>query len=332
MQTKIVYVVVADKDSIYLEQAYVSVWSLKYYNPDASVTFVMDNRTKKYWDMCGYDELKTLVDEVIVREFEDNATNHYRSRWLKTSLRTLLQGDFLFLDTDTIVIGDIGGIDDFNDNIGMVEDLHQPNLSTCRYLDFIINKTKQIGWSQFNLSSKYYNSGIIVAKDTLKSRDFFQEWHKNWKYSYSRGVNEDQLSLNYTNLIKNGISSVNPIYHCQLLGNGLKYFHNALIIHYFNSSKFDNKGIKPFFLMEDNMLQNIRLKQCLPSEITNRIKTCEDFFPSQIDLISGISIPVYYSRIFRALAIIYAKYPSLYNLAEKTLSKLSGISFKSRSK
>lgn len=37
MQTKIVYVVVADKDSIYLEQAYVSVWSLKYYNPDASV-------------------------------------------------------------------------------------------------------------------------------------------------------------------------------------------------------------------------------------------------------------------------------------------------------
>lgn len=91
MQTKIVYVVVADKDSIYLEQAYVSVWSLKYYNPDASVTFVMDNRTKKYWDMCGYDELKTLVDEVIVREFEDNATNHYRSRWLKTSLRTLLQ-------------------------------------------------------------------------------------------------------------------------------------------------------------------------------------------------------------------------------------------------
>lgn len=177
--------------------------------------------------------------------------------------------------------------------------------------------------SQFNLSSKYYNSGIIVAKDTLKSRDFFQEWHKNWKYSYSRGVNEDQLSLNYTNLIKNGISSVNPIYPLPTFGKRTKIFPtNALIIHYFNSSKFDNKGIKPFFLMEDNMLQNIRLKQCLPSEITNRIKTCEDFFPSQIDLISGISIPVYYSRIFRALAIIYAKYPSLYNLAEKTLIKI----------
>lgn len=38
MKTKIVYVVVSNKNSIYLAQDYASAWSLKYHNPDASIT------------------------------------------------------------------------------------------------------------------------------------------------------------------------------------------------------------------------------------------------------------------------------------------------------
>ena len=45
MKTKIVYVVVSDEHDIYLEQACLSMHSLRLYNPDAMITVVLDKHT-----------------------------------------------------------------------------------------------------------------------------------------------------------------------------------------------------------------------------------------------------------------------------------------------
>ena len=46
MKTKIVYVLVSSNNDIYLEQAYVSMYSVKYYMPDAHITLLTDKLTE----------------------------------------------------------------------------------------------------------------------------------------------------------------------------------------------------------------------------------------------------------------------------------------------
>lgn len=322
MRTKIAYVTVADEESIYLEQAYVSIWSLKTFNPSADVILIMDNKSYDYYESSGYLELKKLVNKVIVHNFEDSCTNHYRSRWLKTNLCELLCDDFLFLDTDTIVLGDLSDIDNFQGNIGAVEDLHQPSLSTCRYLNFIKRKTKQIGWPEFDLAKPYYNSGVLLVRNTDVSKSFFRKWHENWIYGNSRGCPVDQLSLNYTNRAKDTIMHVDDKYHCQILGNGLNYLRNALIIHYFNTSKQASKGVKPFFLMEDKYLLTIKKTKTIPSDIKDIILSQRGLFPLQIDILSGISSRIYYSNFFNFLIDLIIKRPTLFSFLNKSLARL----------
>ena len=43
MRTKLLYVLVSSKDDIYLEQAYVSMYSAKFYMPDCHIVLLTDN-------------------------------------------------------------------------------------------------------------------------------------------------------------------------------------------------------------------------------------------------------------------------------------------------
>lgn len=47
MKTKIVYVLVSDEKDLYLEQAWLSVYSLRLHNPTAYVVVLMDDNTER---------------------------------------------------------------------------------------------------------------------------------------------------------------------------------------------------------------------------------------------------------------------------------------------
>lgn len=320
MRTKIVYVVVADSTSIYLEQAYISIWSLKQHNASAWVTMVMDNRTKEFFDASGYSELFALVDEVVVHSFDNNFSNMYRSRWLKTSLCNLVDGDFLFLDTDTVVLGNIEGIDEFTGSVGAVSDLHQPTLATCRYIDFIRIKMAQTNWEAFDYDEQtYYNSGVILVRNNSQAKAFFNQWHQNWLYSNSKGCSVDQISLNYTNKELRLITNIDEKYHCQILGNGLNYLRDALIIHYFNTSKHSQQGEMPFSLMEEAWFDDIKENKGISSELKEVISSERKMFSSQVDVISGAASKVYYSNLFKFIVRLNTKHPRLYKVLNKVI-------------
>lgn len=265
MKTKIVYVVVADKNSIYLEQAYVSVWSLKYYNPDASVTFVMDNRTKKYWDVCGYDELKTLVDEVIVREFEDNVTNHYRSRWLKTNIRALLTGDLLFIDTDTIIHRDISSVDNVAAPLCACWDTHTLFQSNP-YYEMCVRDVGRLGMD-ISKEEIYYNSGVIYAKDTTIVHEFFKSWHSNYLKGLSMGVRMDQPSFALTNIsLDYPVKRLHDSWNCELK-HGIRWLNDSYIIHYLCTNTSDNADCQFFWLNDRRAFSIIKESHQIPQKI-----------------------------------------------------------------
>ena len=87
MKTKIVYVVVSSPDDIYLEQAYISMYSLKYFMPDAYIVMLTDKITSMTLVEKRKEEVK-YVDDMVVIDYDVNEYNaQQRSRQLKTNIR-----------------------------------------------------------------------------------------------------------------------------------------------------------------------------------------------------------------------------------------------------
>lgn len=63
MKTKVAYVVVSSPNDIYLEQAYVSMFSLKHHMPDAYIVLLTDRLTseslKVHDPRCGNETQRT---------------------------------------------------------------------------------------------------------------------------------------------------------------------------------------------------------------------------------------------------------------------------------
>ena len=123
MKTKIVYAVVSDEKDVYLEEVFLSTYSLRLHNPDAFVELVVDSKTDATIKGDRERMLKYIDKKTVV-----NVPEHYNkvqtSRYLKTSLRQTVEGDFLFIDSDTIITDSLADADSLTGNVMMVLDYH----------------------------------------------------------------------------------------------------------------------------------------------------------------------------------------------------------------
>lgn len=199
MKTKLVYVLTSAPEKHYIEQALIAVFSARYWNKDACIVLIVDDLTDQL--LVGKRaEILDYVTEKIVVPFEDSSCSPmYRSRWIKTSVRHLVDGDMLFVDCDTVCNGPLLEIDNFDCEIAMVPDEHLPLASYNKNLiHHVQENAKVFGFDV--LSEKYYfNSGVMLAKDIPIVRDFWKRWHDNWVYGEAKGVKIDQPSLSKTN-------------------------------------------------------------------------------------------------------------------------------------
>lgn len=72
----------------------------------------------------GRSHILELVDEVVSVDVGNGFSPQQRSRILKTSARNLVNGDYLFIDCDTIVLKPIEEIDSCPAEIAAVKDCH----------------------------------------------------------------------------------------------------------------------------------------------------------------------------------------------------------------
>lgn len=162
MRTKIVYDVISTSEDNYFEQAWASAWSLKYYTQGAYIIILTDIATKRTIYSDARKKSLEIFDEVITVNFEKEYSNKEKSRWIKTNMRRLVEGDFLFIDSDTIVCGDLTEIDNIKLNaIGAVLDNHcysQEISSFPIFQNMYIKPMKEvfnIDYDYKNLSSSY---------------------------------------------------------------------------------------------------------------------------------------------------------------------------------
>lgn len=306
MKTKAVYISISSDEDVFFEQVWVSAWSLKYYNPDMQVVCLVDTET--YDAILGSYRRKALecIDDIVSVDVPSKFNNRERSRWIKTKLRNLIDGDYLFIDSDTVVCGSLAEIDSMRGDILMVKDYHC-SLSESYQETMLRRQLQQISGKPY-LGNLYYNSGVILCRDSEKSHDFYQQWHSNWNKYLAKGVTTDQQSLNLTVEEFDCIKPLDDIYNCQLRFS-IKYLHKGIILHFFNCTKPLHTS-HPFFLIAE--YETVKRDQGISDEYKKKILECKSLFEVNTYLTGGKEVRFRKEYADVLLYDIYNHHPFIY--------------------
>lgn len=276
--TKFLYILVSGQTDIYCEQTYVSMLSLKHYNPDAEISLLVDDETDK--NLIGFrGEVKNLANEYKVVPFEKEISPMRRSRLLKTNMRNLIDGDFLYLDGDTVVAETLKIPNENWGDVAAVCDLHAREKDCYRTRNKrFINSLAKLKFTM-SLDDLYFNSGVIFAKDSPKAKAFFDKWHELYQYCNQHEIFTGQFSFNETNhLFHFPIFEIPGEWNCQVRE---AYNHlyrvpriypllcRVKILHFFGSG-IQGK-VEPHPLMDSEFYKNIKKKQAITEDDLNLI-------------------------------------------------------------
>lgn len=250
MKTKLVYVLTCNPDDTYIEQALISIWSARYHNPDSYIVLLVDDITNTLLKGLR-GALLQYISEKIVVDLPNGMFMRERSRWIKTSVRNLINGDFLFIDIDTIITCSLDNIESNTSEVAAVLDYH---MKVDDYPFFLKNHLKKrldkIGVDIKNVSS-YFNSGVMYVKDCATSRNLYEKWHNGWYKGLSNGFIGDQPYLLKADIEMGGvISTLDWKWNCIMYTYPKNEFQ-AYILHF---SAFENMS----FMFDNNCLSVIR--------------------------------------------------------------------------
>lgn len=278
MNTKIIYVVISGKVGIYFEQVWASAWSLKRYNPMAHVIVLTDDATRQSIYSDERKDSLNCIDEVRVVKFDKKYSNKEKSRWIKTNIRNLIEGDFLFIDADTIITGDLSAVDSWNCSIGAVLDSHchsQEITDSIPFQDMYVNRLKKVFGLDYN-GEDVFNSGVLYVKDDEISHRFFKTWHENWLHSNSKGYHVDQLSLLKTNMeFGQLIEEIPGEYNCQIRCS-IQFLTRAKILHTFASQENSSLSI----ILGTELYYEIKREHSITSNVSRTLIDCKELFTS----------------------------------------------------
>lgn len=259
MRTKVVYVLTSSEKDVLLEQLELSLYSLKHHNPSTKVYLVVDQDT-----YSSIRENRSLIrkylTDIISIDTPKEYNNMLRSRWLKTSLRELIEGDYLFIDSDTIITDSLEECDNWNFDIAAVIDRHIPVNEFHQYHDYICDRAIDTGWIFESTDSSYFNSGVMYVKDNEVTHTFYRKWHEYWLEGIKKSVFQDQPVLGKTNKeFGYIIKELDGKWNCQIMANGIKFLSTSKIIHYFNAERQSEK--KSIFYLPSNRDLYFKIKK-----------------------------------------------------------------------
>ena len=294
MRTKIIYIVSSDENDYYLEQTLLSVYSLRKHNPDAVVELVVDHKTDSTIKGNRIEILK-YVNRKIVILTPSYLNKVQTSRFLKTSLRNIVEGDFLYIDSDTVITDKLDEIDNVDFEIGAVQNWHASISYHYRTGDRIKEEAKEDGW-ECGDDIKYYNGGVLYVKDTDRMYLFFKDWQLAWMDIMQKtGRHYDQSPLALINERYGYLIEELPgIWNCQILKYGIPYLHNAKIIHYYIASK-SSKGNEIYSLRHIEIYRHIRKAGHITEDISILLDNAKSAFSiparicteAELNLLSG---------------------------------------------
>ena len=280
MIPQIVYVLVANEKNLYLEEMWVSIFSLRRHHPEATVKVLVDMETKEY--LSRFPQLTSMIDETVVVQTPAGYNAKQRSRQIKTTIRNVLTGDYIFIDTDTVIckpldgiVEDIAEMKDFK-GIAAVREGHVTMKETPFPPTGTVKRIFDIDISQSPLMT---NSGVMFVADIPFTHEFYKRWNENWKRScFEKGNSQDQPSL-YATDCQYGyvIRELSGIYNAQV-AMSLKYYADAVILHWWHMDFIEDQSYSPYFSLE--IYQDLKKEGEITPQIEELIINAKQSFVS----------------------------------------------------
>ena len=311
------YTLTSTNNDIYYEQFFLSLASLKLVMPDAKVILLCDSKTKE--TLTGNRrEYEKLVSRTITAEAPGDMNQIEVSRWVRTSMRRLVSGDFLFLDGDTVVTDDLSSISDMSIKFGACLDKHSL-IDKHTKRENIIELDKRLGFNS-HLSNRHYNGGVLFCADTQEVHKLIDRWHELWLFSRSKNITRDQPSLNMAIHENQSLfTELDGTWNCQISHNGLPYLSNSKIIHYFATDLIFNTS--PFLLASDKIFKQIKQTGIIPDYAMEMLKNPRTAFESESRIIAGEDmLSLINSSFFESVFLMRKKTPWLFNFLNRLAS------------
>lgn len=328
---KYVYVLVSSEKDLYYEQALMSAYSFRLHMHDAELIFLVDDRTN-----AGFtgkrSELKKYATQIISVPFEESVSNVERSRLIKTAIPEYVDGDFLYIDCDTIICDDLSDIDKIPFQTAGVLDGHV-KLDEHIHAQYFLSRDKKLGFHGTKAAGYNINGGLILARGE-EGKQLFKTWNEVWKYSaYQKHDMHDQSALNEANY-RTGLKMqlLDGIWNCQPSHGGLAYLKDAKIIHYY-SSEFSGKNYIPYYKLADKAVE-MRIKETgtIPDDIQDMIKEPKFQF-TKVHLINDQRVvSIMQSPLLFTLADLKSHCPLLFKMLESQASFVRSVGKKLKGK
>ena len=264
--TKCLYLLVSGPGDVYLEQAYISASSCVRHNPDAALTLLTDRLTAEGWlrESPIADAFRALFKEIKVVDLDVSLSAMQRSRLLKTGMREYVEGDFLFIDADTVVARSLEDIDSFDATLAACPDLHA-TFPEHPHRRATINMCKKLGFDA-RVTKTYFNSGVMLVRDTPQNHAFFKAWQQNYLHGFAARIRPDQPSLAQTDAqLGFPVRELPGEWNCQVQ-NGVRYLKDAYILHYMVTNQSSGEEEKLYILNSRNLLLRVRKEGLGPVE------------------------------------------------------------------
>ena len=250
---KVVYVLVFDPEDSFYEMFLLSLYSLRLHEKEREVEVVLDKDSYN----CIILKNEPLLQGVklIGVDIPEQFDGLQKSRYLKTTLRNIIKGNFLYIDTDTLVCEPLTELETIEGDIAAVADWNGPVRIMNR---FAAERCRKAGFTELE-GSPFFNGGVFFVKDSEVSHRFFNTWHRRWLESLRKGVSLDQPALCQANLDMGCLIMELPgEWNCQVCSDvGPHYLANAKIIHYYASyGSFQSTVIVPH-VKEPGMIDSV---------------------------------------------------------------------------
>lgn len=304
MKTKIVYVLVSSPDDCFYEQLLMSLYSLRLYNKDAFVELVVDSGTNL--NLTGFrGQINNLVEKKSVVDVPLTYTQKEKSRYIKTNLRRLVVGDYLFIDTDTIICDNLSEVDSFTENIYATSNGNTSlEVSNTVDFDYMLAMAKIMEYDL--IGCEYHNSGVFFVKDNESTQSFYRDWYEYYKKCTERGVDMDQISLCKVNALHhNFISHMPEEWNCQIQRRGLLLTGKKKIIHYYT-----NINPSHFILAEREIHEKIKKQEYLSEDVIDFLNKPGTAFGKGRSVLVGDDVDLVNSQLFKFMR----KHPVIFKL------------------
>ena len=299
MKTQLLYILVSSPADVYTEQVLVSATSARRRNPSAVMLLLTDS------DTIVTPALQSLFDRVIRQVFPADIPPMKRSRLLKTGMRSLVEGDFLFIDADTIVARPLDGIDAVEAPLAACPDLHS-HFPEHPHYEATVNMCRKLGFDA-SRENWYFNSGVMLVKDTPENHAFFKAWQENYLAGYEAGIRPDQPSLAKTcAAFANPVALLPDQWNCEVQ-NGIRYLRDAYIVHYMVTNVGSGPQDALFLLNDRNSLLAVRESGSITAEIEAVIENPNLGYAPVTQVFAGEDLYLFRTRRYRWLRAHYRR-------------------------